>query len=139
MKISVFTPTHKPDYLAEAHASLAAQQGVDWEWVLVPNGRAFEVPERIRADARVRVVAAPDWIAKLGVGALKRFSCEQCEGDVLVELDHDDLLVPSALGKIAGAVSDGAGFVYSDFANFRADGSCEVYDKAYGWESYAVT
>lgn len=117
MKISIFTPTHKPDYLVEAHASLVAQSLADWEWILVPNGPAFQIPQPIRADPRVRVVAAPDWIARLGVGTLKRFACEQCEGDVLVELDHDDLLLPTALAKIGAAIANGAGFAYSDFAN----------------------
>ena len=138
MKISIFTPTHKPDYLVEAHASLVAQSLADWEWILVPNGPAFQIPQPIRADRRVRLVAAPDWIARLGVGTLKRFACEQCKGDVFVELDHDDVLHSSTLGKIAAAVAGGAGFVYSDFANFHADGTCEIYDKAYGWESYAI-
>ena len=138
MKLSVFTPTHKPEYLAQAHASLAAQSWQDWEWVLVPNGPAFAIPEALRADPRVRIVPAPDWISRLGIGMLKRYSCEQCRGDVLVELDHDDILLPGALAKIAQAVDGGAGFVYSDFANFRADGTCEVYDSAYGWESYQV-
>jgi hypothetical protein len=54
-------------------------------------------------------------------------------GDYLVELDHDDLLTPEALAKIGAAIdATGAEFLYSDFANFRADGSCEVYDQAYG-------
>ena len=123
MKLSVFTPTHKPHYLAEAHASLAAQSWQDWEWVLVPNGPAFAIPEQVRADSRVRIVPAPDWISRLGVGMLKRYACEQCRGDVLVELDHDDILMPDALAKVAQAIDGGAGFVYSDFANFRADGS----------------
>jgi SAM-dependent methyltransferase len=103
----------------------------------VPNGPAFAVPEQITADARVRVVPAPD--SAKGIGALKRFACEQCVGDVLVELDHDDILLPQALARIDEAAADGAGFIYSDFANFRADGTCEVYDRAYGWESYPVT
>src|SRR5258708_7818740 len=138
MKISVFTPSHKPDYLGEAYASLAAQTTPDWEWVLVPNGAPFEVPRHIAEDKRVRIVTAPDWIAKLGIGMLKRFACEQCAGDVFVELDHDDVLLPHALARIGDAATEGAGFIYSDFANFRADGSCEVYDGAYGWESYAL-
>lgn len=139
MQFSVFTPTHRPDYIAEAFDSLLAQTCPDWEWVIVPNGPAAVLPERVLRDVRVRVVAAPDVVAALGVGALKRFACEQCRGDYLVELDHDDLLVPGALACIAEAAQrTGAGFLYSDFANFRADGTCEVYDRGYGWESYPV-
>lgn len=139
MQFSVFTPTHRPDYIAEAFDSLLAQTCPDWEWVIVPNGPAAALPERVLREARVRVVAAPDDVAALGIGALKRFASERCQGDYLVELDHDDLLVPHALARIADAAArTGAGFLYSDFANFRADGTCEVYGAAYGWESYPV-
>jgi hypothetical protein len=56
--ISVYTPTHRPDHLLEAYESLHRQQGeVDWEWVLVPNGPAAQVPDSIGADSRV--VIAP--------------------------------------------------------------------------------
>lgn len=137
MRFSIFTPTHRPDYLGEAFDSLVAQTFTDWEWVLVPNGPRAAVPDHLRHDPRVRVISAPDNVAARGVGALKRFACEQCQGDYLVELDHDDLLTPGALAKIDEAARrTGAGFVYSDFSNFRADGTCEVYDQGYGWESY---
>lgn len=136
MKISVFTPTHRPDHLLEAHASLCKQTSKAWEWVLVPNGARFDLPAAIRDDHRVKVVEPPNDLA--GIGALKRFACRACTGDVLVELDHDDILLPKALQLIRREVKAGAGFVYSDFANFREDGTCEIYDKAFGWESYAV-
>lgn len=136
MRFSIFTPTHRPVFINEAFDSLLAQSHRDWEWVLVPNGGAV-IPDRIRAHDQVRIVPAPDWVSRLGIGGLKRFACEQCAGNYLVELDHDDLLTPDALAKISGAIdATGAEFLYSDFANFRADGTCEVYDQAYGWQSY---
>jgi glycosyltransferase involved in cell wall biosynthesis len=136
MRFSVFTPTHRPDFINDAFESLLVQSDTDWEWVLVPNGGAV-IPDRIRAHSKVRIVPAPDWVSRLGIGALKRFACEQCAGDYLVELDHDDLLTPDALAKVNAAINaTGAEFLYSDFSNFRADGSCEVYDSAYGWQSY---
>ena len=136
---SVFTPTHRPDHLPQAFASLAAQTRVDWEWVIVPNGPDASVPDHIARDPRVRVIVAPDANGEQRVGALKRFACEHCRGDLLVELDHDDLLLPHALARIGDAAQQGAaGFIYSDCANFREDGSCDVYDGSFGWESYAV-
>jgi glycosyltransferase involved in cell wall biosynthesis len=136
MRFSVFTPTHRPSFINDAFESLLAQSNHDWEWVLVPNGGAV-IPERIRAHAKVRIVPAPEWVSRLGIGALKRFACEQAVGDYLVELDHDDLLTDDALAKVSAAIdATGAEFLYSDFSNFRADGTCEVYDQAYGWQSY---
>ncbi len=131
MKLSVFTPTHRPDYLHEAYASLQAQTVQDFEWILVPNGDGAQIPEAFRQDSRVRICAAPD--GKSGVGALKRFACAQATGDVLIELDHDDELAPTALARVLDAVAGGAGFVYSDFANYWPDGSCQVYNSAFGW------
>jgi glycosyltransferase involved in cell wall biosynthesis len=139
VRFSVFTPTHRPDHLAAAHASLNAQGRTDWEWVLVPNGPRASVPEAIARDPRVRVLPAPDGVAARGVGALKRYACLNCEGEWLVELDHDDELFPNALMRIAEAAErTGPAFVYSDFVHLRTDGSCEVFDPAFGWTSYAV-
>lgn len=134
---SVFTPTHNARFLSDTFQSLLQQSRSDWEWVLVPNNGAV-IPEYIQAHPQVRVVPAPDWVARLGVGALKRFACEHCAGDWFVELDHDDFLMPEALAEIAIAAEAGAGFVYSDCANFRSDFSSETFDPAYGWESYEV-
>lgn len=134
--LSVFTPTHKVGFLGDAWGSLKGQPGA-WEWVIVPNGGAV-IPAEIAADSRVRVVAAPDHVARMGVGSLKRFAVEQCKGEAFVEFDHDDALMPGALAKIQRALDDGAGFVYSDFTNLRADRTCEVYSAGFGWASYPV-
>lgn len=134
-KVSIFTPSHHPEHLAEVYESLQAQTFTDWEWVVIANGstRSSDVPT---VNKRVRVFMAPNDIK--GVGALKRWAVERCSGDVLVELDHDDLLAPQALESIVKAVEAGAGFVYSDFCNFRQDETYEVYDIGYGWEHYLL-
>lgn len=107
--------------------------------MLVPNGAQAGVPDAIARDPRVRVVPAPDDVASRGVGALKRYACMNCEGAWLVELDHDDELLPGALDRIAIAADrHGPAFVYSDFVHLRTDGSCETFDPAFGWSSYAV-
>jgi SAM-dependent methyltransferase len=134
-KVSVFTPTNDSQYLDAAYQSLGKQSFQDWEWVVVPNG-GVRLPSRIWGDHRARVVPAPD--AMGAVGALKRYAAAQCRGDILVELDHDDMLREDALARIVEAFEGGAGFVYSDFVEFREDGSSHVYDPAFGWSSYPV-
>jgi SAM-dependent methyltransferase len=139
MLVSVFTPSHRSTWLADAYACLRAQTHAEWEWVLLLNGGADDVPASIADDPRVRVLRAPAGLERQGVGALKRYACELARGEWLFELDHDDLLAPQALQRVVEAAADPAvGFVYSDFCNFREDGSCEVFDPAYGWESYPV-
>lgn len=134
MKLSVFTPTHDPKHLIECHESLQMQDHDDFEWVIIPNGNCSELPRVITSDPRVRVQPGPDTDK---IGALKRFACETCTGDAFIELDHDDLLVPGTLSKIAKAIDEGAGFVYSDVAVFN-DGSLDswAYHPSHGWESY---
>jgi glycosyltransferase involved in cell wall biosynthesis len=132
LKPSIFTPTHRADYLREAHESLVRQTFTDFEWVIVPNGGELTIPDTIRQDPRVRILPAPAGLSGR-IGALKRFACGECTGDVLVELDHDDLLVPRALERVLDAARSGAGFVYSDCSNFYPDGSCQTYAADFGW------
>ena len=133
-KVSVFTPTHHPRFLDECFESLQAQRFEDWEWIVVLNNRArWTSPAE---DSRVQVVEAPRDCK--GVGALKHFACELASGDYLVELDHDDLLVPEALGEVVRAfdANPQIGFVSSEFSQINEDGSrCESkFNLAMGWE-----
>lgn len=75
------------------------------------------------------------------IGALKRFACDNSTGEVLIELDHDDLLVPGILSKVVEAVNAGGEFIYSDAAVFLDDRSKtpEGYNEMYGWETYETT
>lgn len=139
MRFSVFTPTHNTRWLGECYASLLAQTNQSWEWVVIPNATITpadvrEVLTRTRAnDDRVRVVSSP----LKGVGALKRFAVEQCSGDVLVELDHDDTLTPDCLMQLDNAyLKQPDAFYYSDFVSAGPDGRCEVYTKYHGWTNY---
>jgi SAM-dependent methyltransferase len=139
--ISIFTPTHDPRWLAEAWESVRDQPG-DWEWVIGCNvfrgvdaqpPLVGDVEAVVGHDHRVRVLQLG--IVE-GVGDAKRQLCEAARGDILVELDHDDLLAPGALADIEAAFADESiGFVYSDFAEFKeADGLPHVYAGS-GWET----
>jgi hypothetical protein len=140
MRLSIFTPTHRPIYLNDAFESLLEQSFSDWEWVIIPNsatGSTVEIPKHIASHPQVKVIPASTELAKQGIGALKLFACQQCSGDYFIELDHDDILTPNALKAIDQAATDtGAGFIYSDFTNFYPDGSCQIFGEAYGWKNY---
>lgn len=122
MLLSVFTPSHDTRHLAEAYASLQRQTHQEWEWVVLLNGKArtWEPPQ---PDPRVTVHRAPASLK--GVGALKRHAVELTTGELLVELDHDDVLVPTCLERLAQAATDdpSASLVYSDWAQVDSDGS----------------
>lgn len=136
MDLTIITPTHDPRWLGGAWISLKAQtyEG-DWEWLIVPNGGCVLPPDIVNAQ-KVHVVPYPTEVNR-GVGALKRFCCEQARGDIIVELDHDDMLAPHALQVIVDAFGDPSiDFVYSNSAEFF-DGTWKphIYDSQYGWET----
>jgi glycosyltransferase involved in cell wall biosynthesis len=120
MRVSVFTPTHNPRWLDDCYRSLRAQTLPDWEWVVLLNGKssAWSPPE---PDPRVRIERA----GVKGVGAAKRAACEIATGDLLVELDHDDVLVSDCLESlvVAADANPSAALLYSDFAQINDDGS----------------
>jgi len=112
--ISIITPTHNSKWLDEAYDSLLCQGVEDWEWVIVPNGGAV-IPDRILEDRRVRVEPLED----SRIGALKRFAAMQARGEIILELDHDDILTPNCMAKALAAFENPEiGFVYSNHAVF---------------------
>jgi glycosyltransferase involved in cell wall biosynthesis len=132
---SVITPVYEKinEFLPETYKSLASQTFENWEWViLLNNGGIF--PETIK-DPRVRVIDS-GITGEPGVGKFKRAACSLALGEVLVELDGDDLLVPHCLEKIKQAfdAEPHVAFVYSNNAYFNNEGGTMRYDPAYGWK-----
>jgi glycosyltransferase involved in cell wall biosynthesis len=135
--ISVFTPSHDPKYLNDCLASLLAQTYTDWEWVVLLNHEATW--EEID-DPRVRVLRNDE---VEGVGAAKQAVVTACRGDILVELDHDDILASTALERVTEAFEafPDAGLVYSQCAQVTEalERDNTMYDLAYGWEYKEAT
>jgi glycosyltransferase involved in cell wall biosynthesis len=132
--ISVFTPSHDSKFLDDCYQSLEAQTIDNWEWVVLLNGGAsWSCPVY---DDRVKIVYATPNIK--GVGALKRRAVDLCDSEILVELDHDDILAPNALEEIIKAFKENPHdvFVYSDFAQVNEDLSPnhDVFSASFGWE-----
>lgn len=139
MLTSFFTPTHKPTHILETYQSIKNQQGdYSWEWVIVINGKITtqDLPDELHKDKRVVIIRGPQDFP--GIGAIKNLACQHCRGDVFVELDHDDVLASSALHELNVAYSkEPNGFYYSDFINVRENGTCETFNKRFGWETYS--
>jgi len=133
--ISIFTPSHNPQYLDQAYDGLLRQTVTDWEWVVLLNGKA-EWSTGVD-DERVKICYAKPQLGGK-VGALKRYAVELCTGDILLELDHDDILMPTALEELQEAFdkNPNASFVYSDFAQINADGTpnFQKFNPDFGWE-----
>lgn len=132
--VSVFTPSHRTTHLDDCYRSLANQTHQEWEWVVLLNGkvRDWAPPE---PDERVRVVRSTS--RTKSIGALKREACALTKGDLLVELDHDDILASDCLAELVATFAShpDAVLVYSDFAQIDDDGAPEHtrFDESSGW------
>ena len=131
--VSIFTPTNDSSWLPGIYECLLEQTDPNWEWIIVYNNGAEPLPKEQLSDPRVKtfyVYNAPEW-----VGPLKAKACEQATGDILLELDHDDLLTPDAIAEVRAAFQDpDVGFVYSN--TIFADGKLEKtprFDEIFGW------
>jgi glycosyltransferase involved in cell wall biosynthesis len=137
MRISVITPTHNtpPAVLARTWASLKAQTHNDWEWVIWDDSTNNETWRQIWgfcADERYRIVAHRSHVPSGLIGQVKRRGFMVAEGDILVELDHDDELTPDALSEIEAAFQNpDIGFVYSDWCELLPSGDSGKYPD--GW------
>jgi O-antigen biosynthesis protein len=135
--ISVFTALSESGngYIEAAFETLLGQTNQDWEWVVLEN-HGGRLPDHIGQHPQVRVFEDSELD---GLGALKRACCEQCEGEIIVELDHDDLLHPDALQRTFEALQT-ADVAYSDFAEFRdRDWTPDGYHPDFGWRTYPVS
>lgn len=139
--ISVIIPTHDPKYLNEAVESVFRQTLKDFEIVLVPNGDVPEFPELLRMLPQVRIVPLGGDPGQRAIGRVKKFAFSEGKGEILLELDHDDVLSENCLEEVQKAFADPAvDFVYSNFAEM-VDGAPRpgIYDKSFGWKTRPVT
>ncbi len=127
--LSIFTPTHSTKYLMELYNSIK-NQPFD-EWVVVYNNGAKPLDF---GDTRVRAIVLGNFPPY--VGALKAYACEQCKGDILLEVDHDDLLAPNAIEEVLKAFADPSiGFVYSNDIRCDMEYKPEAqYGQPFGWK-----
>jgi len=137
MKISIFTPhfAGTNPYIRETYRSLLAQTFSNWEWVILVNNGGI-VPKF--KDRRIHIFEHKGEASeKIGIGALKKEACEHCNGEILLELDADDLLTPDALELTAEAFKDqGIEFVYSNSAQFEhGTWKSAGYSQFWGWKS----
>lgn len=125
MKFSIITPTHDTKYLKELEYSILSQIYDNWEWViLLNNGATYK-----SIDPRIKIYECP--LNTTAVGALKKYASSLAEGEIIVEVDHDDMITPDCLLELNKAYKDPEiGFVYSRDAML---GKFTPYSSYYGW------
>jgi O-antigen biosynthesis protein len=142
--VSVVTPTFRTgSSITGAYRSLLSQTYPEWEWVVYDDsddgGATFTlVDELARRDPRVRAFRGA--IHDGSIGSVKRTACGLADGRLVVELDHDDRILPRCLERVVQAAHSfpEAGFFYSDAADVLDDGTPASFgeDWAFGFGHY---
>lgn len=130
MKLSIITPTHNLKYLKELEESIITNTHQDWEWIILLNNGARHVKYETN-DPRIRVIKSSS--KTTFVGALKKEACSYATGEIIVEVDHDDMITEDCLAELDKAFKDETvGFAYSD--NAKLADNFQPYSAEYGWK-----
>jgi glycosyltransferase involved in cell wall biosynthesis len=161
--VSLFTTSYKSgDLIQRPFRSLMKQTYQNWEWVIVDDtdsisdgGANWANLVKIKnQDPRIRIYRSD---RNSGViGNMKNLASSLCRGHYLLELDHDDDIMPDAVKKIFEAFNEfpDAGFVYTDCVELHDTlepfkygehfslgyGSYyKQYFPEHGWQNVAIT
>jgi glycosyltransferase involved in cell wall biosynthesis len=135
VKFSIITATHlKNAFLLDLYKSIKDQSYTDWEWIVFLNGGATPdlVEEEIRNDPKVRIIVSTEDNKCVGFNKNKAFHLGI--GEILVEVDHDDILIETCLEELEKAFQDNeVGFVYSNDAMWHMKEEIQPFNHVYGW------
>lgn len=133
---SIFTCTFntKKEYLYRLYKSLLLQTYKEWDWYILDDSDGDETIEILKNfnDERVKIIKN---ITNHGtIGFNKHTIAMICDGDYLVEVDHDDELTTDCLEclKKAFEMYPETDFVYSDSLELINGIPC-VYGDGWGW------
>ena len=142
--VSIVTPVHKNSVrINRTYESLTRQTHKNWEWVIVVDSDDYATADAVSKiasnDPRVKIY---DFAKKtkgiIGEAKYRGFSLSR--GSYMIELDHDDYLLPHAIENTLKAFNKypDAGFVYSDCAEIDENYRSLTYGEsfAFGYGSY---
>lgn len=141
---SIFTSAYNTgEKIYMTYESLKNQTYGNWEWVIVNDSTDPTMDGLLEGmaknDPRVKVYS---FAKKTGgiIGEAKYRAAMLCDGEYLMELDHDDYLLPDAIELMVKAFAEypDAGYVYSDCVECDTDlnSLCYGNDFAFSYGSY---
>jgi len=134
---SIITPSHSKKnlpYLLELYDCIVSQTYKKWEWIVFLNGELnkSDLPIELLSNKKVRVLRYDG--DNKNVGFIKQRAFSAGKNDILVEVDHDDLITEDCLEKLNVAYQDlEYGFVYSDNAVYHMENKFIPFNSAFGW------
>ena len=114
---SIFTCTFNTEenVLQRLYASLLNQTYKNWNWWILDDSTNDDVLQYIRKFKDPRITVFKNVSHHGIIGFNKHMAAMSCDGDYLVEVDHDDEITPDCLELIKGAFEKfpDTDFVYS--------------------------
>lgn len=140
---SIFTTCYNTwEKFDRVYNSILSQKFIDWEWVIIDDTpinykNHFEfLREKCKSDCRIRLYCRSENSGN--IGNVKNEAISLCRGQYLLELDHDDEILPDCLLDAVNIFNkdNSIGFIYMDFANIYENGDNFKYNdficKGYG-------
>jgi glycosyltransferase involved in cell wall biosynthesis len=142
-RFSIFTPTYQTgERIRRTYEGLKNQVLTNWEWVVVddsPDDDTWNILQEIAStDYRVKLNRIYP-LTGGNIGLAKHRAAMLCEGDWLVELDHDDYLTSECLSTSNDAILTypDAKFLYTNCSEMYDDGEMKHYDHNWDGDWYA--
>ena len=114
---SIFTCTFNTPqkFIDRLYKSLLAQTYGNWNWWILDDTKSNDTVDKIKSLCDPRITVVKNVTRHGNIGFNKHMIAMMCDGDYLVEVDHDDELTPDCLEKLLECYTkSGADFVYSD-------------------------
>ena len=118
------------------YESLKKQKMIDWEWVVLddsPDEKHFSfLKELVGNDSRVRLYKRAKNSGN--IGNVKNEVVSMCRGKYVLELDHDDEILPDCFADAVKAfeMDPEVGFVYMDTAHLYENRKPHSYGDHFG-------
>ena len=124
---SIFTTCYKSyDKILRAYEGIKLQKMKDWEWVILddsPEESHFKYLQQssLGSDPKIRLYKRSKNSGN--IGNVKNEAVSLCRGKYLLELDHDDVILPDVLLDSVKVFEDlgNVGFIYMDYTNLYED------------------
>ena len=137
VKISLFTTCYNSyDKIIRAYNSIKCQTYKDWEWVILddsPDDNHFNYLRHIfKAEKKIRLYKRSENSGN--IGNVKNEAVMLCRGKYVLEMDHDDEILPDVLYDAVNVFENDPdiGFIYMDFANVAENGEYRRYSDFFG-------
>ena len=138
---SIFTSTYNSyNKILRAYESIKKQTFIDYEWVIIDDSiddqHFLFLRDLFKDDEKVRLYKRS--VNSGNIGNVKNECVSLCRGQYVLELDHDDEILPNVLKDSVECFEKNpdVGFVYMDFINIYESGENYNYGnficKGYG-------